>query len=147
MQARGGACHRNEAPARSVLERGDKAYILAVVRARVLIADDSAVARLTLVREVRAAGIEVVEHESARTASAVDARDLACALLDLELGDGDGTDVASCLRSACAELPVAFFSSATEGELLVRARAIGPVFAKPQELGDAVAWVVAQTRA
>lgn len=117
------------------------------MRARVLIADDSAVARLTVAREVRAAGLDVIEHESAAAASAVDARDVACALLDLELGDGHGTDVASRLRSARAELPVAFFSSATDGDLVVHARTIGPVFAKPHELGDAVAWVVAQTRA
>ena len=65
---------------------------------RVLIADDSAVARVSVARRVRAEGIEVEEQDSAKSACSVDAADLACALLDLELGDGFGTEVAERLR-------------------------------------------------
>ncbi|MBX3188273.1 MAG: response regulator [Labilithrix sp.] len=109
--------------------------------ALVLIADDSAVARVSVARRVRAAGIEVVEEESAAGASAVDASGLACALLDIELGDGDGTEVAERLRERRETLPIAFFSSTRAPEILARAAAFGPVFAKPDQLDQAVDWI------
>src|SRR5437879_4667103 len=99
------------------------------VPARVLIADDSAVARVAVAKRVRAEGREVVEEASARSASNVDASDIACALLDLDLGDGDGADVAGRLREKNGSLPIAFFTSSTTPEARARAAAIGPVFA------------------
>jgi DNA-binding response OmpR family regulator len=108
---------------------------------RVLIADDSAVARVSLARRVRAEGIEVEERDSAAGASAVDAADLACALLDLELGDGFGTEVAERLREGQDGLPIAFFTSTLAGEVLARAKTFGPVFAKPDQLDQAIDWV------
>ena len=108
---------------------------------KVLVADDSAVVRVTLARRLRAAGVEVVEAASAKEASAVDAAPLRCALLDLDLGDGNGVDVATALRRSTPSLPIAFFTSEGEGELVTRARAIGRVFAKPGELDGAIAWV------
>jgi len=107
----------------------------------VLIADDSPVARVSVARRVRAAGLAVVEQESAAGASAIDASSLSCALLDLELGDGDGTEVAERLRAAEGELPIAFFTSTRTPEMLARASTFGPVFAKPDELDKAVDWV------
>ncbi len=112
---------------------------------RVLIADDSAVARVSVARKVRAAGLDVVEQESAAGASSVDAAALACALLDLDLGDGDGTDVAGRLRASNGSLPIAFFTSERTPESLARAAAIGPVFAKPDDLAAAVAWILQST--
>jgi CheY-like chemotaxis protein len=106
----------------------------------VLVADDSAVARLTLARRLRAEGFEVVEHESAASARGAIPTGLACALLDLDLGDGDGDEVARALQAKRPDLPIAFFSASTSAELVERARAIGPVFAKPGELDAAVAW-------
>jgi CheY-like chemotaxis protein len=111
---------------------------------RVLLADDSPVARLAVARRMRAAGLDVVEHDSVASASVVDPSVLACALLDLELGDGYGTDVAESLRAQVRDLPVAFFTSATDGEARARAEGMGPVFAKPDELDAAVAWVQRQ---
>jgi two-component system response regulator RegA len=111
---------------------------------RVLVADDSAVARLSVARELRSRGLDVVERESFASAATTDAAELTCALLDLELGDGNGADVADRLRASRSDLPVAFFSSAGDGALVARARAIGPVFTKPDGLVDAVAWIVAR---
>lgn len=108
---------------------------------RVLIADDSAVARVSVARRVRADGIEVVEQDSAAGASSVDATDLACALLDLELGDGLGTDVAERLRASQGGLPIAFFTSTAAPDTLALAATFGPVFAKPDELDQAIDWV------
>ncbi len=109
--------------------------------ARVLIADDSAVARISVARRVRAAGIDVLERDSAASASTVDPSTIACALLDLDLGDGEGTDVAVSLRRAKESLPIAFFTSTREGDAVERAAAMGPVFAKPEDLDAAIAWV------
>jgi CheY-like chemotaxis protein len=113
---------------------------------RVLVADDSAVVRLAVSRRLRAEGLEVVEHDSAVSASGVDPNDLACALLDLDLGDGSGTDVAARLRGDRASLPIAFFSSETARDVIERAAAFGPVFAKPADLDRAVDWARANAR-
>jgi CheY-like chemotaxis protein len=119
----------------------DRRYPRAMPRRLVLIADDSAVARVSVARRVRAAGIDVLEEESAAGASAVDATGLSCALLDLELGDGDGTEVAERLRARQGALPIAFFTSTRTPEILARASTFGPVFAKPDQLDDAVDWI------
>jgi DNA-binding response OmpR family regulator len=108
---------------------------------RVLIADDSAVARVSVARRVRADGLEVEEQDSAAGASSVDTNGLACALLDLELGDGLGTDVAERLREGQGTLPIAFFTSTRTPEIVARAATFGPVFAKPDDLDEAVDWI------
>jgi CheY-like chemotaxis protein len=107
----------------------------------VLIADDSAVARVSVARRVRAVGLDVLERDSAASASRVDAQAIACALLDLDLGDGYGTDVAIQLRAAKKSLPIAFFTSTRSGDAVERAATFGPVFSKPDDLEAAVAWV------
>lgn len=94
-----------------------------------------------MARQVRADGIEVEEQDSAAGASNVDTADLACALLDLELGDGLGTDVAESLRRGQTTLPIAFFTSTRTPDIVARAASYGPVFAKPDELDKAVDWV------
>lgn len=109
--------------------------------AKVLIVDDSDVARVAVARRVRAEGIDVVEGESIDGTSGVDAESLSCALLDLELGDGEGTQVAERLRARQGTLPIAFFSSTRTPEILARASVFGPVFSKPAELDDAVDWI------
>ena len=108
---------------------------------RVLIADDSAVARVSVVRRIRADGLEIEERDSVASACSVDARGLACALLDLDLGDGLGTEIAERLRATHDGLPIAFFSSTSTPEVLAQAATFGPVFAKPEGLDDAVDWV------
>jgi DNA-binding response OmpR family regulator len=108
---------------------------------RVLIADDSAVARVTVARRVRAAGLEVVEHDSCASASTVDASTLACALLDFDLGDGYGVEVAARLRAEQDALPIAFFTSTSTNEVVSQAAEFGPVFTKPDELDAAIDWI------
>jgi CheY-like chemotaxis protein len=113
---------------------------------RVLIADDSAVARVAVVRRVRAAGLEVVEHDSVASASTVDATTLTCALLDFDLGDGFGVEVATRLRQEHGALPIAFFTSSSTSELADRLSAFGPVFAKPDEIDAAIEWIERNSR-
>jgi CheY-like chemotaxis protein len=110
----------------------------------VLVADDSPVALLAIARRLRGEGFDVVEHTTALSASEADVTDLVCALLDVDLGDGDGSDVALALQEKRADLPVAFFSASVAPDVLLRARAVGPVFAKPDGLEAAIEWVRAQ---
>ncbi len=112
----------------------------------VLIADDSAVVRLTVARRVRAAGLDVVERESVASVSTLDTSALACALLDFDLGDGFGTEIATTLRASREALPIAFFTSETTQDVVDRAAAFGPVFKKPDELDAAIAWLEKNAR-
>lgn len=108
----------------------------------VLVCDDSPVARLALTRRLEALGVRVVVAGSVAEASAHHGSALAGALLDLEMDDGLGTQVAAVLRGGSAEVPIAFFTSATDRVALSAAEAYGPVFRKPDELERAVLWVL-----
>jgi DNA-binding response OmpR family regulator len=109
--------------------------------ASILIVDDSAVARLAVARRLRAEGFDVVEQHSATFPVNGTIARVACALLDLDLGDLDGGHLALALRAARADLPIAFFSGSAAHEVVERASAVGPIFAKPAQLEEAIAWV------
>lgn len=83
----------------------------------------------------------MVEQDCARTAKTVDTSVIACALLDFDLGDGDGAEVAEHLRRSAPALPIAFFTSTSTPEAQARAKLFGPVFVKPDDLEAAVRWV------
>jgi DNA-binding response OmpR family regulator len=108
----------------------------------VLLVDDSAVARRLLARRLEADGFRVCEAPSMAAARKVDVSSLGCAILDLELTDGDGTDLARVLRELRPGLPIAFF---TGGGSPSGARSRGPVFVKP-DLAPLLAWVKRSTR-
>jgi two-component system response regulator RegA len=107
----------------------------------VYIADDSEVVRATLTRRLTAEGFVVHTGGSAADSRSVTVRAFSCALLDLDLGDGTGVDVAELLRIHQPALPIAFFSGGAPPAVLARARSMGPVFRKPEELDAAIAWV------
>lgn len=120
--------------------------------ARVFVADDSPLVRAAVVRRIKGAGYDVVEVDSVRAAAALVSDGLAsdglgCALLDLDLGDGWGTDVAEKLRANAPALPIAFFTSEQAGERVERAKTFGPVFSKPEDIDGAIAWVASVNRA
>jgi len=107
----------------------------------ILLVDDSPVARHVLSRRLAELGFSVHEAESAAAARVADAGGLFCAIMDLELDDGDGADLAATLLRERASLPVAFFTAGASPQLLDRARAQGPVFDKPNVDG-VVAWAL-----
>jgi two-component system OmpR family response regulator len=112
----------------------------------VLLVDDSPVAQHVLAGRLRAAGFEVLLESSVEGARRAGTVPCCCAVVDLELPDGDGVALAEALQGTHAALPVAFFTAGAEPALLSRARARGPVFAKPN--ADAVvAWAKATRRA
>jgi DNA-binding response OmpR family regulator len=108
--------------------------------ASVLVADDSPLVRVALKKRLAAAGLAVREAESAAESGGISADEVGCAVLDLDLGDGDGVTVAKGLRARDAALPIAFFTSGTTDAMLAEAQAIGPVFHKPDEIDGVVAW-------
>lgn len=108
----------------------------------IYIADDSDVVRSVVASRLAAHGLRVHAGGSAADSRNVTFRGFACALLDLDLGDGNGVDVAELLRAHQPDLPVAFFSGGATPAVIARAKTLGPVFRKPDELDEAVAWVV-----
>ncbi|MEO8878341.1 MAG: response regulator, partial [Polyangiaceae bacterium] len=110
----------------------------------VLIADDSAVVRLTLSSRLRASGVTVIEAGSMSAALRVDITAIDAALLDIDLGDGDGVTVAEALRAQRADLPLAFFSSETNEPIFSRAASLATIFSKGA-VSEAVAWALTAT--
>ena len=113
----------------------------------VLFVDDSAFARAATARMLGERGLDVTVLGSREEAEAVDPCRFAAALLDLELGDGFGTDVASLLRRAAPTLPIAFLTAGGPPAVLERARQLGPVFSKLGDVDAAIGWVVAAVAA
>lgn len=111
---------------------------------RVLLADDSALVRHALSRRLTALGFEVVEAGTDEDAQGVDAATIAFVVMDLELGAADGTVTAARFRAANPLVRVAFFTSGSSVAVLERAKALGPVFAKPDELDQLIAWMQTQ---
>ncbi len=72
------------------------------MRRPVLFVDDSALIRAATTRRLAGRGIEVTALGSLREAEGVDPTRFAAALLDIELGDGFGPDVAARLRLGLA---------------------------------------------
>jgi CheY-like chemotaxis protein len=112
---------------------------------KVLLVDDSPLVRRAIATRARALGLAFVEHDSVAAALIEPLAELACALLDLELPDGDGVTVAEHLRDRAPHVAIAFFSAGAPNETLTRAQAHGRVFKKPDELDDVLAWLVAHT--
>ena len=97
----------------------------------VLLVDDSAVARRVLARRLEAEGFQVSEASSMAAARKVDFASLGCAIVDLELPDGDGTDLARTLLERRPNLPIAFFTLGTAPSLVEGPARAGPSSSSP----------------
>ncbi len=111
--------------------------------APILFVDDSAVARVAVKRRLVERGLSVVVLACAAEAAGVQGSAFAAALLDIELGDGFGPDVAVRLREGAPGLPIAFLTAGGAVEILAAAARLGPVFSKTSEVDDAVRWIAA----
>jgi CheY-like chemotaxis protein len=109
----------------------------------VLLVDDSPVVRRVLARRLSTEGFDVREEASATAARALETGDLACAVIDIELPDGSGVDLAAELLARCATLPVAFFTASADTSAIDSGRLYGPVFVKP-DVEALVAWAKRQ---
>ena len=105
----------------------------------VLLVDDSPLARRVGRRLLDERGARTTEAGSRSEAEgAMESGAFDAALLDLELGDGTGVEVADALRARSPSCRIVFVSAASEDGLLEAARARGPVFAKPHGFSDAI---------
>jgi len=118
----------------------------------ILLVDDSVLVRVATTRRLAERGLRVTALGSSREASIIDATRFAAALLDIDLGDGFGPDVAAYLRVAAPGLPIAFLTARDGGAppdrggpdiLLDAARAFGPIFCKVAGVEDAIGWLLA----
>jgi two-component system response regulator RegA len=109
----------------------------------VLFVDDSAVARAATSQRLADRGVRVTALASLREVEAVDPTSFAAALLDIELADGSGPDVAARLRRQSPDLPIAFLTGGGQEGVVDQARAIGPVFCKMGDVDEAIVWVLA----
>ncbi|MGH7282081.1 MAG: response regulator [Polyangiaceae bacterium] len=108
----------------------------------VLVVDDSAVARHALTSRLTAKGATIVEADSVATAAAIDIMLVHAALLDIDLGDGDGVSLARVMHAKHPALPIAFFTAEDGTALALEAAKIGAVFAKNQA-DEAATWALA----
>lgn len=108
-----------------------------------LLIDDSPAARRVIAKRLQAAGFDVTEVGSAAEARSLDLGPFACAVVDVELADGDGPSLAVELHAKRPELPVAFFTATPTPAVHERARGHGPVFTKP-DLDPLLAWARSQ---
>jgi CheY-like chemotaxis protein len=106
----------------------------------VLLVDDSPVVRRLLTQRLVAAGFDVRAEATAAAGRAVDLATVTCAVIDIELPDGSGADLAGELLQRNASFPVAFFTAGASAAVLARALARGPVFTKP-EVEPLIAWI------
>jgi len=111
---------------------------------RVLVADDSAVVRMALVRRFKAAGLDVVEAASVAEAKRIDPTGIDVAVLDFDLGDGYGNEIAAHLKAGKADLPMCFFTSSS-AEARVAVEGYGQIFKKPDDSDAVIAWVTSVT--
>jgi CheY-like chemotaxis protein len=108
----------------------------------VLFVDDSAVVRATTGKLLSARGMDVRVCATVAEARALDATLVDAALLDLEIGEDSGADLASELRARAPRLPIAFLTATLAGPLYEAARALGPVFDKAAT-DEALGWLEA----
>lgn len=108
----------------------------------ILFVDDSPLARAVAERALGAQGLDVHALGSTSEAEAIDPSQLSAAILDLELGDGNGADLAARLRAVAPDLPIAFLTAAPSSRLVESAARFGPVFSKGNEVDEAMRWAL-----
>ncbi len=97
---------------------------------RLLVVDDSDLARMAAVRALSTLTADILALASAEAVEKVDASSLAGAVLDLEIGSVSGVDVALALRGRNEALAIAFLTAGASAAGSPEGREIGPVFRK-----------------
>lgn len=96
-----------------------------------LIVDDSKLARLVVAKLLRQLkpDWEVAEAANADAAmAALGARQIDVALIDFNMPGKDGLELASDLRAAKPDMPIAVVSANIQDEIIARARSVGATF-------------------
>jgi DNA-binding response OmpR family regulator len=101
--------------------------------AHVLIVDDEPATARALRRVLGAAGHSVVLAGSCAEARTLDDR-FDCAVLDIDLGDGSGIDLADELRARGSIARVVFYSGTMDDAVLQRVARTGPLVMKAEPI-------------
>jgi two-component system response regulator RegX3 len=109
---------------------------------RLLVVEDDVTVARALSRTLARAGFTVATTRSCSAACAL-AQIFDFAILDLDLPDGNGVDLARTLIASGKVPSVSFFTSSTDTALLSRARSIGPVVMKSLGTSPILAWLAA----
>lgn len=110
----------------------------------ILIVDDSPFARAALERALLARG--VVCTAVASSEEVVDEAKFVGAVLDVEIGQQSGVELARHLRARSPQLPLAFLTATSELADAAATEGLGPVFDKRESLEAVVEWCVARAR-
>jgi len=107
---------------------------------RLLVVEDDVTVARALSRTLARAGFSVASARSCAAARALP-QTFDWAILDLDLPDGNGVDLASALMSSSKVPSVLFFTSCADQRLLARARCMGSVVMKPLGTSPILAWL------
>jgi DNA-binding NtrC family response regulator len=105
---------------------------------RVLIVDDERLVRWSLAERLRAEQFEVMEADSAQSATEQLRKSPDAVLLDFRLPDGDGLTVLNRIRQSDPDLPVIMLTARTDAETIVAAMKAGAsdYVTKPFDVND-----------
>src|SRR4051794_27303115 len=107
---------------------------------RLLIVEDDLTVARALSRTLARAGYSVALARSCAAARSL-AQSFDLAILDLDLPDGNGVDLARALLADVKVPSVLFFTSSSDTSLLARARCLGSVMVKSLGTSPILAWL------
>ena len=113
---------------------------------RLLVVEDDVTVARALSRTLARAGFSVACARSCAAAREL-AQSFDFAILDLDLPDGNGVDLARALLTSGKVPVVLFFTSCTDGALLARARRMGSVILKSLGSSPVLAWLASASEA
>jgi len=111
---------------------------------RLLVVEDDVTVARAVSRTLARAGFSVAAARSCSAARAL-TQDFDFAILDLDLPDGNGVELARALMTSGKVPCVLFFTSCTDASLLARARCMGPVVMKPLGVSPILSWLATVT--
>lgn len=109
---------------------------------RLLVVEDDVTVARALSRTLARAGFSVASARSCTAARSL-AQSFDFAILDLDLPDGNGVDLARALMTSGKVPSVLFFTSSSDPALLARARCMGSVVMKSAGSSPILAWLTA----
>lgn len=100
---------------------------------RLLLVEDQPDLARVLTRILGARGFEVTVLRTRAEAEAFDGR-VHCAILDIDLPDGSGIDVARVLSEKGKAMSTVFFSAQTDPDVVAEAESVGPFVSKSLDI-------------
>ncbi len=108
---------------------------------RVLVVDDSAYIRVRVASVLRARGVDPTEASSFEEAVALADGRFDAAVVDVELGERSGVELAELLLARNPALRLGFLTSNPDAARAQSAERFGPVFTKEWDLAQVLLWL------